>query len=72
MLRMLYTGVMVMTTMATACVLSSPEVEEEEEAAVEEAERREDPRGGGMAPHPDARSTGLSCQVFPPVEAGRT
>lgn len=62
---MLFTDVMVMTTMATACVWSFLEVDEEEEAevVVEVVEHREDPRGGGMVLRPDARSTGLLCQV---------
>lgn len=58
---MLFTGVMVMTMMDTASVLSSPEVEEEVVVEVEvvAAEHREDPREGGMVPHLDARSTEL-------------
>lgn len=66
---MLFTGVMVMTTMATACELSFPEVEGEEEVAVEAAAEAAgevaqwDPPGDGTVPPPDDRSTGLSCQV---------
>lgn len=55
---------MVMTTMATACVLNFLEVEGEvveEAAAVEEEEW--DPRGQGMVPPPDALSTEFWCQV---------
>lgn len=50
-------GVMVMTTMATACALSFPEVEGE--VAVEEW----DPQGPDMAPPLGALKTELLCQV---------
>lgn len=60
---MLFTGVMVMIMMATACVLSFPEVVEEEVAAVVVVVGEWDPRGQGMVPPPDAPSTGLWCQV---------
>lgn len=69
MLKMLFMGVMDMTTMATVCVLSSLEVEEEVEVVVvvlEEGEEEEgewDPQGEGMVPHPDARRTGWLSQV---------
>lgn len=57
---MLFTGVMVTTTMATACVLSFPEVEG---GVVEVVVEQWDPQGEGMAPPPDALRTGLLCQV---------
>lgn len=62
---MLFTGVMVMTTMAIACVLSFPEVEGEVEVevAVVVAVEEWDPRGPGMAPPPDAQNTEFLCQV---------
>jgi len=73
---MLSTGVMVMTTMATACASSFLEVDEEEEeeevaaegeevveAAAVEAVDRWDRRAEGMAPPLDAQSTGFLCQV---------
>lgn len=60
-LRMLFTGVMVMTTMATACGLSFPEVEGEVVGVV--VAEQWDPRGEGMAPPPDVPRTGLLCQV---------
>lgn len=63
-LRMLFTGVMVMTMMAIACGLSFLEVEGEEAAAVVVAAVGEwDPRGPGMVPPPDAQSTEFLCQV---------
>lgn len=55
-------GVMVMTTMATACVLSFLEVEGEVVAAVVEVQQW-DPRGDDTVPPPDAQSTGLLYQV---------
>lgn len=68
MLKMLFMGVMDMTTMATVCVWSSLEVEEEVEVVVvlEEGEEEGgewDPQGEGMVPHPDARRTGWLSQV---------
>ena len=57
-LKMLSAAVMVMTTMATACVLSFLEVEGE--AVVEVVVAVEwDPQGQGMVPPPDAPTTGL-------------
>ncbi len=46
--------------MATACVLSFPEVEG---GVVEVVVEQWDPQGEGMAPPPDALRTGLLCQV---------
>lgn len=61
-LKMLSAAVMVMTTMAIACVLSFLEVAGE--AVVEVVVAVEwDPQGQGMVPHPDAPTTGLLWQV---------
>lgn len=59
---MLSTGVMVMTTMATVCVLSFLEVDGEV-VVVAVVVDQWDNRGRDMAPHPDAQSTGFLCQV---------
>lgn len=57
---MLSVGVMVTTTMVTACVLSFLEVDVE--VVVVEVDQWA-PRGEGMVPPPDARNTGCLCQV---------
>lgn len=54
---MLFMSAMVTTMMATACVLSSLEVEGEEEVGEWDHQERD------MAPRPGARTTELLCPV---------
>lgn len=60
---MLFTDVMVMTTMAIACGLSFLEVEGEEVVVAAAEEEEWDPRGPGTVPPPDAQNTEFLCQV---------
>lgn len=60
---MLFTSVMVTTTMAIACALSFPEAEGGEEAAAAAVVEEWDPQGQDMVLPPDAQRTELWCQV---------